>query len=70
MTSTNLVVNCEAEIALQSWDGDLGLYGASLVAQMVKNLKNLPAMWETLVRSLGLEDTLEKGMVTHSSILA
>ena len=57
-------------MALQSWDGDLRLYGASLVAQMVKNLKNLPAMWETLVRSLGLEDTLEKGMVTHSSILA
>ena len=33
---------------------------ASLVTQLVKNL---PAMWETLVRSLGLEDPLEKGMV-------
>ena len=40
---------------------------ASLVAQMVKNL---PAMWETWVQSLGQEDPLEKGMVTHSSILA
>ena len=40
---------------------------ASLVAQMVKNL---PAMQETWVRSLGWEDPLEKGMVTHSSILA
>jgi len=40
---------------------------ASLVAQMVKNLL---AMWETWVRSLGWEDCLEKGMVTHSSILA
>ena len=40
---------------------------ASLVAQMVKNL---PAMQETQVRSLGWEDSLEKGMVTHSSILA
>ena len=40
---------------------------AFLVAQLVKNL---PAMWETWVRSLGLEDPLEKGMVTHSSILA
>ena len=40
---------------------------ASLVAQMVKNL---PAMWETQVRSLGQEDALEKGMATHSSILA
>ena len=42
-------------------------YGASLVAQMVKNL---PAMWETRVRSLGWDDPLEKGMATHSSILA
>ena len=40
---------------------------ASLVAQTVKNL---PAMLETLVRSLGREDLLEKGMATHSSILA
>ena len=31
--------------------------------------KCLPAMWETWVRSLGQEDPLEKGMVTHSSIL-
>ena len=37
-----------------------------LVAHMVKSL---PAMWETWVRSLGWEDTLEKGMATHSSIL-
>ena len=40
---------------------------ASLVAQMVKNL---PAMQETRVRSLGQEDPLEKRMATHSSILA
>ena len=40
---------------------------ASLVAQMVKNL---PAMWETWVQSLGWEDPLEKGMATHPSILA
>ena len=32
--------------------------------------KNLPAMQETKVQSLGQEDTLEKGMATHSSILA
>ena len=30
-------------------------------------IKNLPAMWETQVRSLGQEDPLEKGMATHSS---
>ena len=40
---------------------------ASLVAQMVKNL---PAMWETWVRSLDWEDPLEEGMATHSKILA
>ena len=40
---------------------------ASLVAQQVKNL---PAMWETWVQSLGWEDPLEKRMATHSSILA
>ena len=40
---------------------------ASLVAQLVKNL---PAMWETWVQSLGWEDLLEKGKATHSSILA
>ena len=37
------------------------------MAQMVKNL---PEMWETWVGSLGQEDPLEKGMATHSSILA
>ena len=41
--------------------------GASVVAQMVKNL---PAMQEAWVQSLGQEDPLEKGMATHSSILA
>ena len=40
---------------------------ASLVAQLVKNP---PAMWETWVRSLGWEDPLGKGKMTHSSILA
>ena len=32
-------------------------------------VKNLPAMWETSVQSQGWENTLEKGMATHSSIL-
>ena len=43
------------------------LQGASLVAQMVKNL---PDMWEIWVQSLGWEDPLEESMATHSSILA
>ena len=33
-------------------------------------VKNLPAVWETWVRSLDQEDPLEEGMATHSSILA
>ena len=37
---------------------------------MVQTVKNPPAMQETQVRSLGQEDPLEKGMATHSSILA
>ena len=37
---------------------------------VAQTVKNLPAMWETRVRSLGLEDPLEKGMATHSSIFA
>ena len=56
------------------WETWSGIYlevsmldGASLVAQMVKSL---PVMQETWVRSLSWEDPLEKGMATHSSILA
>ena len=37
---------------------------------MTQMLKRLPAMQEIWVQSLGREDPLEKGMVTHSSILA
>ena len=36
---------------------------------MAQTVKNLPAMQEAQVRSLGWEDPLEKGMATHSSIL-
>ena len=46
---------------------DTEVQWAFLVAQ---RLKHLPAMRETWVRSLGWEDTLEKEMATHSSILA
>ena len=45
----------------------LQCFGASLVAQLVKNL---PAMQETWVQSLDWEDPLDKGKATHSSILA
>ena len=46
---------------------DLTISWISLVAQMVKNLPSVPETW---VWSLGQEDPLEKGMATHSSILA
>ena len=45
----------------------LFVLGASMVAQIVKNL---PAVQETRVQSLGQEDPLEKDMATHSSVLA
>ena len=44
----------------------LRIYLGPLVVQTVKNL---PAMWETWIRSLDWEDTLQKGMVTQYSIL-
>ena len=48
----------------------LQYFWASLVAQLVKNpVKNLPAMWETWVQSLGWEDSPEKGKTTHSGIV-
>ena len=37
---------------------------------MVQTVKNLPAIWETWVQSLGQKDPQENGMATHSSILA
>ena len=53
--------------AVDGIDYPLQYSWASLVAQLVKNL---PAMQETQVPSLGWEDPLEKGKATHSSILA
>ena len=57
------------ECQLQKNRGHCPEYGGDYktLAQMVKNL---PAMQETQVQSLGWEDRLEKGMATHSSILA
>ena len=45
----------------------LSHFRSSLIAQLVKNL---PAVQETQVRSLGWEDPLEKELATHSSVLA
>ena len=54
----------EAEGEAGNKDGRKSIF---LVAQTVRNLH---AMWETRIRSLGWEDPLEKGMATHSSMLA
>ena len=57
-------------ITVSSWgaENELSVFTrASLVARMVKNL---PAMQETQVPSLGWEGPLEKGMAIHSSVLA
>ena len=40
-----------------------------LVSQVAQMVKNLPAMWETWVRSLGWEEPLEEAIAIHSSIL-
>ena len=54
-------------IKTEVWGLPPNLEGASLVAQTEKNLL---AMQETWVRSLGWEDPIEKGIATHSSIPA
>ena len=64
----NLIVSSPlAPISHSLIADDCGVTGPSLVAQMVKDL---PVMLETWVQSLGQEDPLEKGMATHSNILA
>ena len=63
--STSLIAR-EIQIKTSIRDHLTLVRGASLVAQMVKNL---PAMRETWVPSLGWEDPLEEDMATHSSIL-
>ena len=62
-----LLPRAARDIPSTSNTGGHSCYGASLVAETVKTL---PAMQETRVQSLGQEDPLEKGMATHSSILA
>ena len=42
----------------------------TVIERLAQIVKTLPTTWETWVRSLGWEDLLEKGMATHSSILA
>ena len=54
--------------------GDINLKSKYIASRMISPVaqvvKNLPAMWQIWVQLLGWEDPLEKGMATHSSILA
>ena len=54
-----------SSLGLEGHTNGPGTYGLPLVAQLVKNL---PAMQETLVQSLGWEDLLQEDMEAHSSI--
>ena len=63
MTASSMTKRCQ----ILNTTLNLKILRASLVAQMVKDL---PAMQETWVLSLGLEDLQEESMATHSSILA
>ena len=69
--SGQLVTSMRKMVRLSALTTSIWLYfrglGTSLVAQTVKRLST---MWETWVRSLGWEDSLEKEMATHSSTLA
>ena len=51
-------------------EGETGKVPCTLHSLVAQTVKNLPAMQEMWVRSLGWEDPLEKGMAIHSSILA
>ena len=63
--SLTLSITLVSRILFLAWSSFQ--WGASLVAQMVKNL---PTVWEIQVLSLGREDPLERGMTAPSSILA
>ena len=52
------------------WQNNVSAFQYALAKLVAQRLKRLPAMQETWVRFLGREDTLEKEMATHSSILA
>ena len=53
-----------------STEDEFPLFLSSRASPVTQTVKNLPTVWETWVQSLGQGDPLEKGMATHSSILA
>ena len=55
---------------IRNGNGEITMDNTEIQRIMAQMVKNLPAMQETWVQSLGWEDPLEKGKATHSSILA
>ena len=62
--------NQARSVSLPKWWGGCEFFSVPPPGLVAKTIKNLPAVRETQVSSLGREDPLEKGMATHSSILA
>ena len=58
------------QMPVRKWGGRPGKFRNSRASLVVRTVKNLPAMQETQVQSLGQNDPLEKKMATLSSILA
>ena len=58
------------ELGRSPGGGNINPLQYSWASRVAQTVKNLPAMQQTCVRSLGWEDPLEKGMATHSTILA
>ena len=54
---------------MRNYDLDGIFITSPIYTKLSQRVKDLPATWETWIRSLGWEDPLEKGMVTHSNIL-
>ena len=67
MLKLEMGVGMQSSLSTVVFQDAFGCRWASLVAQ---TLKNLPAVQEIWVQALGQEDPLERGMATHSSILA
>ena len=65
-----IVAETEKNSSVLQWKNGLKTGTVISASRMAQRVKRLPAMWETCIRSLGQEDSLEKEMATHSSTLA
>ena len=64
------VIGSDLWLKTDQWESASEVFLEPIKIEVDQLVKNLPAMWETWVQSLGWEDSLEKGKATHSSILA